>query len=104
HRPRVASGPGGEDTFRESASTGGFISTISECRSSVGIDMRRVYDGNILVDWDAPPDAVVCPSGQKARRKWGWQQDERGRWYRLLEPGRRLQDPPSRHPKPRTIA
>ena len=56
--------------------------------------MRRVYDGNILVDWDVPPDAAVCPPDEDARRKWGWQQDDQGRWYRLLASGQGLQDPP----------
>ena len=53
--------------------------------------MRRIYDGNVLVDWDVPPDAAACPPDETARRKWGWQQDEQGRWYRLWAPGQRLQ-------------
>lgn len=55
--------------------------------------MRRIYDGNVLVDWDIPPEAVICPPDEESRQKWGWKRDGFGRWYRDLAPGQRLQDP-----------
>ena len=67
--------------------------------------MRRVYEDEInsVGDWNTPPFADVCPSDPLERAKWGWKQDEHGRWYRELAEGQDLWDlPPETPGKPKT--
>ena len=52
----------------------------------------RIREGNILVDWDVDPDAVVCPPESAERRKWGWQEDAEG-WYRDVPDGQNFKKP-----------
>ena len=56
---------------------------------------RRFYDGSSVGDWNVPPFAVVCPSDPAERAKWGWKQDEQGRWYRELAEGQEVPDLPA---------
>jgi len=56
--------------------------------------MERVYETTTLADWVGDPDALMCPRDPALRDKWGWKEDEHGKWYRQLADGQQMNTPP----------
>jgi hypothetical protein len=58
------------------------------------VNRERIYDGSVLAGWETPTAAGVCPDDPAERARWGWRQDDEGRWYREVPAGADWTKPP----------
>ena len=56
---------------------------------------RRIYEGDILVD-DPELMGAAIALDDAVKLRWGWKRDDRGLWYREVEAGQDVMEPPRR--------
>lgn len=56
---------------------------------------QRVYEGDVSADGDFDMAAIIAFPDPASRAKWGWRQDESGRWYREVQEGKSVFDVPT---------